>query len=72
MCKKNEPYQFIKNFNKKIKNYLNIKNKMHLCFGDANEQTVNSELKKANMKLSIQIANGNEKLYTFQSQVNAS
>ena len=45
---------------------------MHLCFGDANEQTVNPEFKKANMKLGIQIANGSEKLYTLQNQVNAS
>ena len=45
---------------------------MFLCFGDTNQQTVNSELKKAYMKSGIQIANGNEKLYTMLSQVNAS
>ena len=56
----------------KILELFEYKNKMHLCFGDANEQTVNSEFKKANMKLSIQIANGNEKLYTLQSQINVS
>ena len=32
---------------------------MHLCFGYANQQTVNSELIKAYMKSSIKIANGN-------------
>ena len=45
---------------------------MLLFFGDANQQTVNSELKKAYMKSGIQIANENEKLYTMLSQVNAS
>ena len=42
---------------------------MLLCFGDANHQTANSELKKSYMKSGIQIANGNEKLYTMLSQV---
>ena len=45
---------------------------MLLCFGDASQQTVSSEFKKAYMKLGIQIANENEKLYTMLSQVNAS
>ena len=45
---------------------------MLLCFGDTNQQTVNSELKKVYIKSGIQIANGNEKLYTILSQVNAS
>ena len=45
---------------------------MLLFFSDANQQTVNSELKKAYMKSGIQIANGNEKLYTMLSQVKAS
>ena len=56
----------------KIYNNLKINNRMLLCFGDANNQTVSIELKKAYMKSSIQIANGNEKLYTMLSQVNAS
>ena len=47
-------------------------NKMLLCFGDVNHQTVNSELKKAYIKSGIQIANGNEKLYIMLSQVKAS
>ena len=72
-CKKNEPNQFIKILNKKIYNHLYINNRMRLCFGDTNHQAVNSELKKkAYMKSGIQIANGNEKLYTMLSQVNAS
>ena len=41
-------------------------------FFNANQQTVSSELKKAYMKSGIQIVNGNEKLYTMLSQVNAS
>ena len=45
---------------------------MLLCFGDANHQTVSIKPIKANMKSRIQIANGNEKLYTMLSQVNAS
>ena len=45
---------------------------MLLCLGDANQQTMSSELKKAYMKLGIQITNENEKLYTMLSQVNAS
>ena len=45
---------------------------MLLCFGDANQQTMSSELKKAYMKSGIQITNENEKLYTMLSQVNAS
>ena len=69
---KNEPYQFIQIFNKIFYNHLYINNKILLCFDDANQQTVNSELKKACMKSGIQIANGNEKLYTMLSQVNAS
>ena len=68
---KNEPNQFIKILNKKIYNLLYINNRMHLCFGDTNHQIVNSELKKPYMKSGIQIANGNEKLYTMLSQVNA-
>ena len=68
-CVKNEPYQFIKIFNKKFYNHLYINNRMLLCFGGANQQTVNSELKKAYMKSGIQIVNGNEKLYTMPSQV---
>ena len=40
---------------------------MLLCLGDANQQTVSSEFKKAYMKLGIQIANENEKLYTMLS-----
>ena len=44
---------------------------MLLYFGDASQQTVNLELNKAYMKSGIQIANGNEKLYTMLSQVNA-
>ena len=43
-----------------------------MCLGDANQQTVSSELKKTYMKSDIQIVNGNEKLYTMLSQVNAS
>ena len=54
------------------KNHLYINNRMLLYFGDANHQTVNSELKKAYMKSGIQIANGNEKLYTMLCQVKAS
>ena len=49
-----------------------INNRMLLCFGDANHQTVNSELKKAYMKSGIQNPYGNEKLYTMLSQINAS
>ena len=45
---------------------------MLLCLGNENQQTVSSELKKAYMKSDIQIANGNEKLYTILSQANAS
>ena len=45
---------------------------MLLCLGDANQQTMSSELKKVYMKSGIQIANENEKLYTMLSQVNAS
>ena len=45
---------------------------MLLCLGDANQQTMSSELKKVYMKSEIQIANENEKLYTMLSQVNAS
>ena len=45
---------------------------MLLCLGDANQQTVSSEFKKAYMKSSIQIANEKEKLYTMLSQVNPS
>ena len=49
-----------------------INNRMLLCLGDANQQKVSSELKKADMKSGIQIANENEKLYIMLSQVNAS
>ena len=45
---------------------------MFLCLGDANQQTVSSEFKITYIKLGIQIANENEKLYTMLSQVNAS
>ena len=45
---------------------------MLLCLGDPNQQTLSSELIKAYMKSGIHIANENEKLYTMQSQVNAS
>ena len=45
---------------------------MLLCLGNENQQTMSSELKKAYMKTDIQIANGNEKLYTILSQANAS
>ena len=45
---------------------------MLLCLGDANQQTVSSEFKKAYMKSGIQIVNENEKLYTMLSQVNTS
>ena len=45
---------------------------MLLCLGDANQQTVSSEFKITYMKLGIQIANENEKLYRMLSQVNAS
>ena len=45
---------------------------MLLSLSDANQQTVSSELKKAYRKSDIQVANGNEKLYTMLSQVNAS
>ena len=51
---------------------MNINNRMLLCLGDANQQTVSSELIKAYMKSGIQIANGNKKLYIMLSQVNAS
>ena len=43
-----------------------------MCLGDANHQIVSSELKKAYMKSGIQIVNGNEKLDTMLSQINAS
>ena len=45
---------------------------MLLCLGDANQQKVSSEFKITYMKLGIQIANENEKLYTMLSQVNVS
>ena len=45
---------------------------MLLCLGDANQQTVSSEFKITYMKLKIQIANENEKLYIMLSEVNAS
>ena len=48
-----------------------INYRMLLHFGDTSQQTVNLELNKAYMKSGIQIANGNEKLYTMLSQVNA-
>ena len=64
------PNQFIK-FEKKIESFLY--NRMLLFLSDANQQTVSSELKKKTYRKSdIQVANGNEKLYTMLSQVNAS
>ena len=57
---------------KQFYNHLYINYRMLLCFGNANQQTMNLELNKAYMKSGIQIANGNEILYTMLSQINAS
>ena len=44
---------------------------MYLCLTDANQATSSSELKKLTGGQKLQIANGNEKLDTMLSQVNA-
>ena len=50
-----------------------INNKVYLCLSDANQPTVSSEHKKIlTGSQKLQIANGNEKLDTKLSQVNAS
>ena len=69
---KHEPCQHLKNFNKKIYNHLFISNRMYLYLSDANHPTVSSELfKKFTGSQKLQIANGNEKLYTMLSQINS-
>ena len=71
-CVKNKSNQFIKIFNKKFKNHLYRNKRMLLCSSDVNQQTVNSELKKAYRKSGIQIANRNEKLCSMLNKANAS
>ena len=68
---KNKPRQLIKIFNKNSSNHLFISNRMYLCLTDENKATSSSELKKLTGSQKLQIANGNEKLDTMLSQVNA-